>query len=199
MHRAAERYQLGRSKSGQTIFWMMDDLGICRDGHIGSAWVSQMLKARYPDLAQYIRPRHCLFGLLSLAESEESAEKNSHTESTESTEILKGSQIAQKPVGLVESERSAVILSEVCPKLHWLAYVYPANFTVDQLEPLQGRKVTIFPPTDPCQETFLSFLELADQARRLYHLDISVDGTLEQHTSEAQKARHIDLVDFLFE
>lgn len=178
MHHAAERYRLGKSRSGKTIYWMIDDLGICRDGHIGSSshaadtWVSTLLKRRYPDLAQYIPPsKHCLFGLHLLRE-------------------VGG-------IGIVESEHSAVILSELYPNLLWLATAYPANATVDQLEPLQGHSVTLFPRTDETMDTYLAWLELADQAKHLYHLDITVDDTLEKHATPEQKARCIDLVDFI--
>ena len=180
MHRAAERYQLGKSRSGKTIYWMIDDLGICHDGHIGSgshaadAWVSTLLKRRYPDLAHFIPPsEHCLFGLHLMRE-------------------VGG-------IGIIESERSAVILSEVFPNLIWLATAYPANATVDQFEPLQGHKVTLFPRTDDTMSTYLSWVELADQAKGLYHLDITVDDTLEKHATPEQKARCIDLVDFIFD
>ena len=62
MHRAAERYHLGRSKSGKTIYWMIDELGIVRDGHLANSWVSQMLKSRCPSFLQDWYPHHCLFG-----------------------------------------------------------------------------------------------------------------------------------------
>ena len=174
MHRAAERFHLGRSKSGKTIYWMIDELGICRDGHIGDSWVSQMLKARCPEVAQYICPRHCLFGLHLLSQAE------------------------IKPIGIVESERSAVILSEARPELLWLAYAYPSNLTVDQFAPLRGLTVTLFPRADP--DEFLAALELADQVKRTYRdIDISVSSFLEDHASPDQKSRNIDLVDFLFD
>ena len=41
-------------------------------------------------------------------------------------------------VAIVESERSAVVLSELFPECIWMAYSYPSNFTVDKLAPLQG-------------------------------------------------------------
>lgn len=176
MHRAAERFRLGRSKSGKTIYWMIDDLGRWLDGHIGDSWVSTMLKARYPEAAPFVSIEHCLFGLHQI------------------------SQYEQMPIGIVESERTAVLLSELRPELLWLAYVYGANCTVDQFEPLQGRKITFFPRTDPDKEMELSFLELADQLKRLYrHIDVNVSHFLEDHASPDQKARHIDLIDFLFE
>lgn len=200
MHRAAERFKLGRSKSGKTIYWMIDDLGRCLDGHIcgpvgerllssskdgepdgastfdPEVWVSSLIKRRYHDLIHLIPPTtHCFFGLHQVSQGD------------------------SMPIGIVESERSAVILSEVQPKLIWLAYVYAANCTIEQFAPLQGYKVTLYPRTDPCQEIYVSFLELADQIRRVYRdIDITVSSFLEDHASESQKSHHIDLVDFLF-
>ena len=77
MRHAAERYRLGKSRQGKTIYWMIDEHGVCHDGHVGNSWISEILKRRYPEAAQYIRARHCLFGQHLLG----------HTESTESTEI----------------------------------------------------------------------------------------------------------------
>ena len=184
MHRAAERFQLGRSKSGKTIYWMIDDLDSLRDGHIGDgsfdpeAWVSTQFKHRYRDLSHLIPPTtHCFFGLHQVSQCDES-----------------------KPIGIVERECSAVILSELQPKLIWLAYAYPANCTIDQFAPLRGCKVTLYPRADSCADYYVSFLELADQVRHVYpDSDITVSAFLEDHASETQKARNIDLVDFLFE
>ena len=36
MAHAAERYRLGRSKSGRCIFWMINEMGRVYDGHIGN-------------------------------------------------------------------------------------------------------------------------------------------------------------------
>ena len=180
IHRAAERFRLGRSKSGKTIYWMIDDLGRCLDGHIGTAshdadtWVSTLLKRRYPAAAPYLKVKHCLFGLHQILTS-------------------------PMPIGIVESERSAVLLSELCPELVWMAYSYPSNFMVNILEPLQGRKVTLYPLADPYMDNYLYCLNLADQATRLYHLEISVSRFLEDNATGDQKQRNIDLVDFLFE
>lgn len=176
MHRAAERFRLGRSRSGQPIYWMIDDMGRCLDGHIGDAWVSAMLKARCPELAPYLTVTHCLFGL--------------HQTSLNDA----------KAIGIVESERSAVLLSELCPELLWLAYAYPTNMTIDQFEALQGRQVTFYPRTDPTKDIYVSFLEMADQVRRAYRsIDISVSPFLEDNATDSQKQRHIDLVDYLFD
>ena len=72
MCHAVERYRLGKSLSGKTIYWMIDELGIVHDGHLGDTWVSKLLKAREP-LLEYWQVSHCLFGLHLLC----------HTETTE--------------------------------------------------------------------------------------------------------------------
>ena len=177
MHRAAERYHLGRSKSGKTIYWMIDELGIVRDGHLANSWVSQMLKSRCPSFLQDWYPHHCLFG----------------------QHLLGVSPFENMPIGIVESERSAVILSEARPELLWLAYAYPLNLTVDLFEPLQGHTVTLFPRTDPNQDNYYAALEFADQVHRRYHLDFRVSSLLEDNATPAQKSAEIDLADFLFQ
>ena len=102
------------------------------------------------------------------------------------------------PVGIVESEKTAVILSEVYPQTLWLAYAYPLNLTVDLFEPLQGHTVTLFPRTDPNQDNYYAALEFADQVHRRYHLDFRVSSLLEDNATPAQKSAEIDLADFLF-
>ena len=68
MQHACQRYYLGKTRSGQPIFWMMDDMLTPLDAHIGtSAWLSTFLKAREPLIASW-QVTHCLFGLHLLAE-----------------------------------------------------------------------------------------------------------------------------------
>ena len=262
MAHAAERYRLGRSRSGRCIFWMIDEIGRVYDGHVGDTWVSTMLKAREPELLREWHTEHCLFGtqMLNLTRKSQnrwSSESNvsllrhcrvakeedevksqkrlrdeseGHTERTDyvgeaqgenleqRTESVFGSlrskseenleEILIKPhaapsdrtdvVAVVESERSAVILSEVFPEYMWMASVYPMNLNVGTLQALCGHRVVLFPPTDETGETYLAWLEVADQARRELHLDISVSSVLEDGATEEQKRRKIDLVEYLW-
>jgi hypothetical protein len=175
MRHAAERYRLGKSRSGKCIYWMVDEMMQVRDGHLGDSWVSQLLRAREPELMQWFQAKHCLFGL----------------------HLLSVSSVCH--ISIVESERAAVILSEIFPESLWLAYAYPANMTPNQLEPLQGHSVTIYPRTDPEMDIYVSFLEFADDVRRLFDIDLTVDNLLEEHATTAQKERNIDLLDFILE
>lgn len=176
MHHAAGRYRLGKSHSGKTIYWMIDELGIVLDGHIGTSWVSTMFKNRLPEVAPYIVTKHCLFGLHLISQDESSM-----------------------PISIVESERSAVILSELYPQSLWMAYAYPANFSECLLAPLQDHRVVLFPDADETMDNYLAFLEIADQARRRYQLDVTVSRLLKDRTTPSQKSRHIDLLTFYLE
>jgi len=185
MQHTAQRYHLGKSRSGRCIYWMIDDMYQVLDGHIGNSWVSTSLKAREP-LLEYWHVTRCLFGLHLLC----------HTETTDSTEIS----VTNKPICVVESEQSAVILSELLPESVWMAYASLTNLTPDLLAPLQGRTVTIYPRTDPTQSTYLFFLDYADIVRHHYPtIQLHVEDILENEATDDQKQRCIDLLDFIME
>lgn len=156
------------------MFWMIDDMFQPHDAHIGDNWISYYLKKREPLLDSWQVSR-CLFGLHLLC-------------------------VTNKPICVVESEQSAVILSEILPESVWMAYVTLSNLTPDLLAPLQGRTVTIYPRTDPTQSTYLFFLDYADIVRHDYPtIQLHVEDILENEATDEQKQRCIDLLDFLME
>ena len=61
MLRAAAQYLLGRSRRGETVFWMIDRYGIMRDGQVGDTWVSLLMKAN-GRLSECWHSTPCLFG-----------------------------------------------------------------------------------------------------------------------------------------
>lgn len=176
VRRVAERYRLGKGRDGKTIYWMIDEKGICRDGHfaalenIPEAWVTHLIKERTrSDLETYRilqdwHTEHCLFGLHLL----------SHTDDADSTEI------DSKPICLVETEREAVILSALYPENIWMAVCYTANINNSTLLPLLGHKVIIFPHGDDTYESYLFFKDIAQQARDSIGLDVYVSTLTEE-------------------
>ena len=182
MHRAAVRYQLGQTRSGAPMFWMIDEWQEPLDAHIGAdGWLSTLLKAREPMLRAW-HPRHCLFGLHLLMDE------------------VRCMRADVKPlVCIVESEVSAVVLSVLFPEFLWMAYAELSFVTADLFAPLAGRKVVIYPRTDPGMSGYLFFDELAEEVRMRYGIRISVDALLEEHASDEQKSRCIDLLDFICE
>ena len=266
MHHAAQRYHLGKTKSGSPIFWMIDDMLDPLDARImqsysSDTWVSQLLKKREP-LIQYWQVHHCLFGLHLLnsdfcdksisntnltnstnnpsiksrtndlsdscdscsgekisAESMSSvvvktnsldscdscSEENISAESMSSVVVKTNSLDScdscsgNKPISIVESEASAVILSELFPESLWMAYVSTTHLSYDLFVPLQGRNVTIYPRTDPYLSNYLFFDDFIASVLKGLDIHISVSSILEDYATDEQKSRCIDLVDFLLE
>ena len=178
MQRAAQRYLLGRSRSNETVFWMIDERQRVRDGMVGDTWASVLLKERGVIDRQWC-PQHCLFGLHLLG----------HTEITEITEIQK--------ICVVESVRSCVVLSERFTKYLWMATGYLANLNERLFLPLKGYHVICFPATDPTGDTYLLWLSVAKEARK-YGIDIRVSRLLEDQASPTQKEQCVDLLEFLY-
>lgn len=187
MHHAAQRYRLGKTRSGLPIFWMIDDMLDPQDAHImPDSWVSTLLKAREPILRHW-RARHCLFGLHLLT----------NTDLLMSDERGKTDDV--HPIAIVESEASAVVLSELFPESLWMAYVSITHLDIELFVPLKGRNVTLYPRTDPSLSTYLFFEDLAASIREHYDIHITVSSILEDHATDTQKERCIDLLDFLLE
>jgi hypothetical protein len=198
MLHAARRYRLGATLKGGVIFWQIDAEEDIYDGKVmyyredchrdherHPTWVSTMLKRRYkwPD-ADRLTTRHCLFGLHLLSQPESNYDTSLPV------------------VCVVESEKTAVILSEHFPQYLWLATGGMRNVQPTKFHALRGRKVIMFPDTDPDGETFKAWYEAAQEIMRQPFWDslppITVSPILEQHATPEQKAEKIDLVDMLF-
>lgn len=171
MHHACQRYCLGKTKTGTPIFWMIDDMFYPLDAHIGDAWISRMLKQREPVL-DFWQVQHCLFGLHLTVDDD-------------------------RPVSIVESEASAIVLSALFPESVWLAYATSSHLVPDLFAPLEGRSVIIYPRADLTLSTYLFFRDLVNLTLKTYDLDLTIDTTLDEHATDAQKEQSIDLVDYL--
>lgn len=240
MHHAAQRYHLGKTKSGSPIFWMIDDMLDPLDARImqsysSDTWVSQLLKKREP-LIQYWQVHHCLFGLhllnsdfcdksisntnltnstnnpsiksrtKDLSDSCDSCSGENISDESMSSVVVKTNSLdscdscsGNKPISIVESESSAVILSELFPECLWMAYVSTTHLSYDLFVPLQGRNVTIYPRTDPYLSNYLFFDDFIASVLKGLDIHISVSSILEDYATDEQKSRCIDLIDFLLE
>ena len=190
MVNATCRYLLGATKQGGVIFWQIDHEGRAHDGKVmyyrtdchrdkerTPTWVHTFLERRYRDHSRH-QGTHCLFGL----------------------HLLRS---ANGDVAIVEAEKTAVILSEHYPQYIWLATGGQGELQPDKLRPLRGRKVVLFPDTDPDGKTFRSWSDIAREVMDSVFWEgsppIRVSPILEQHASPTQKAAKIDLVDFLLD
>ena len=227
MQRAAQRYRIGRSRDGGVIFWQIDEHEVLRDGKImyyhddchrdhnhKPTWTSFLLR-KAGQLPEDWRSEHCLFGLHLLFEEgggrNEEGDYSKHykwTPADDSTctnpaarNISPSSLLtppSSKNIAVVESEKTAVIMSEVRPDCIWMATGGKTELTVAKLKPLQGRRVILFPDTDTDGTAYREWYELAEAAGDVFGQPFTVSSFLEQQATPSQKQRKIDIADFFF-
>ena len=185
------KYALGVTKDGSVIFWQIDEKGRVRSGKImqydrnghrdktedqgKTDWIHSRMK-KQGTLPQDWTLTQCLFGAHLL-----------HPDFMNEGKVI----------GLVESEKSAILCSLVFPD-----YVWVSCGGISQLEAggkhevLKGRKVIMFPDTDPKGETFAKWKAKADEWNR-QGLDVTVSDILEKRASDEEKSLKIDIADWL--
>ena len=191
MLHAACHYRLGASRQGGVIFWQIDQEGRVHDGKVmyylsdchrnkahKPTWVSYLLRRRDPFPNAAHETSHCFFG--------------EHLVSPHCC-----------TVAVVEAEKTAVILSELYPQYIWLASGGLGEVQPDKFRALRGCKVILFPDTDPDGIAYSRWSNAAEEVMRSVFWEgsppIRVSRILEDHATEEQKRRKIDLVDFITE
>ena len=210
MLRAVLRYRLGCSRSGGVIFWQINQQEETCDGKImyyrpdchrdknhNPNWVSAILTKRYG--WEKGTTRHCFFGLHQLSKSPFGY-----------TDAVKIIDERYEPLGavggdvaLVEAEKTAVIMSEIYPQYIWLAAGGLGEVQVDKFRPLRGRKLILFPDTDPKGIAFKRWSDAAALVQQQLFWEnsppIYVSDILERKSTPDQKSRKIDIADYYLE
>lgn len=202
MTHAASIYLVGSTNQQGVVFWQIDREGRVHDGKVmyyeadchrskskqrHPTWVSTFVQRRnrFPG-ARHVSS-HCFFGLHRLIP------------------LLKADRdyLAQMPIALVESEKTAFVLSELYPQYIWLASGGLGEVQPDKFRPLRGRKVVMMPDTDT---DGIAFKRWSDAAREVMQSvfwedspPIHVSAFLELHATPEQKQRKIDLLDYVME
>ena len=215
MRHAAKRYCLGASRNGSVIFWEIDEQLRVHNGkfmHYQSdchrdksrtpTWVVAEMKKTGTLPSDFENP-HCLFGLHLLTSTNISVcqDKSVSSVTSQRHTLLVRESVCPKNVCVVESEKSAVILSELFPDYVWLSCGGLQMFKPELLAPLVSHKVMVFPDTDETGATYKAWQDIVQQASKHYpfHYPIRISPILEVHASAEQKRRKIDLIDLLFE
>ena len=181
-----ENYALGATKNKEVIFWQIDIHGKVRTGKImqynpetgrrlkhesgAIDWVHNKLK-KFGTLPEEYNLQQCFFGehLLKL--------------------------YPDKPVAIVESEKSALIASAVFPDLIWLAAGNLNGLSLEKCQVLKGRNVTLFPDLG-------GYEKWSDKARIIEKecdYKITISTLLENIASESQRSDGLDIADFMIE
>lgn len=181
---AVEDYALGATKNKETIFWQMDINGKLRTGKImqynpntgkrikhqsgAINWVHNNLKKTNPDFAQF-NLSQCYFGehLIRL--------------------------YPEKPIAIVEAEKTAVIASMVFTEYNWLAAGNLNGLSVEKSKVLKGKKVILYPDAG----CFEKWRQKADQIKKQVFCSITISNLLEKHATPQQINEGYDIADYI--
>ena len=129
---ALKLYHIGSTDNGHIIYWQIDEAGNVHTGKIMAYGTDgHRKKGRgafnwvHTAKGEEMFPGQCLFG----------------------EHLLRDYSILS-PIGLVESEKTAFILSILMPDVVWLATGGKQNFSLKMLAPLMNRDIYLLPDTD---------------------------------------------------
>ena len=175
-------YRIGVTKSRATIFFQIDVQGRCRTGKIMMYDPETGHRIKDPDVPGRVTWVHSMMKKAGMLPA-----------NWELSQCLFGEHLLplypDKPVGLVESEKTAVIAAGLMPKYLWLATGGKSGLN-ERLNVLRGRKVVAWPDVD-------GFQEWTDKLAGFTELDITVSPLLQQVASPEDFAAHIDIADWL--
>jgi len=169
-------YKIGTSSrynGGTTVFWQVDASDNVRTGKLikydnaghrikgCNNWVHSVLNIDNFNLQQ------CFFGEHLLKHSE------------------------GERVGIVESEKTAIIASIYFPELVWLASGGAYGINKEKVKVLKGRKVILFPDASKDGKIYKKWEEKAKQ------FGFEISDYLEQYANDDQKINGVDIADFL--
>ena len=178
-----DEYRLGSAHSGAVIFFQIDIEGRCRTGKMmlydsetghrikddntkgRINWVHSVLK-NAGMLPEDWSLTQCLFGEHLL------------------------SQHPDRPVALVESEKTAVICAGLLPQYLWLASGGKQQINADKLSVLGSRKLTAFPDVD-------GFNEWTQKLKSIPGLNVTISDILQKNATPQDFLDHIDIADWL--
>lgn len=167
VERLINEYKLGTTKDGSVIFWQVDNQGQVRtgkvmmynaDGHRDKERKPYFIHTQLGIDSDCIN--QCLFGL--------------HL-------------VGKLPIGVVESEKTAVIMAAQMPDYTWMATGGKTASLLTKLSILKGKKVVCFPDSDAFEEW----------KQRLSPLGFHISNALESHLSKEEKSNGYDLADFV--
>lgn len=176
-------YRLGVTKSGAVIFFQIDAEGRCRTGNM--MMYDPETSHRIKDEAKpgRINWAHAVMKKVGMLPEE-----------WELTQCLFGEHLLpmypDKPVALVESEKTAVICAGLLPKFLWLATGGKQQINQEKFAVLGKRKITAFPDVD-------GFAEWQTKLSAIPGLNVTIADVLQKEATPQDFKDHIDIADWL--
>ncbi|RDB02398.1 DUF6371 domain-containing protein [Runella aurantiaca] len=185
----AEKFLIGTSKHwpGAVIFWQINVRGQIHAGKVMLYDASSGKRVKKPyDHIQWVHAlqkwpdfklHQCFFGLHQLANVPTS-----------------------QPIAVVESEKTAILMTLIFPKYVWLASG-GMGLQEDKFEPLAKRKIILFPDAgiDRGQGTPYEKWLLKAEVLQKADYDVSVSTLVEKAATGTQRQQGFDLADYLIQ
>lgn len=188
-------YKIGTSKRwpGATIFWQIDRHNKIRTGKVmlynplngkrkkgHNDWVHTILQRR--KIIKEFHLNQCLFGLHLLSNKK----------------MQQNDCCNNKFVAIVESEKTACIMSILCPNITWMACGGLSLLNYNKIKPLSHNKIILFP--DLAEDSINSPFRIWSKKAKDFSkkgIDISVSDILEKKANEIQRMEKWDVADFM--
>jgi hypothetical protein len=186
---AFHRYRIGSFGKRKVIYWQIDRCEMVRTGKIMDYGTDGHRKK--DEGANWV---HCQDGT-GLATKEQLAPQCLFGEHLIGELIANPPSDGKKPrVGVLESEKSAIILSLLCPDIIWLATGGMDNFKAEMLEVIKPFNVIVYPDADALD----IWSKKVEQFNRDGYQFFIPDWYREKCTPEA-RARKMDIADMMLE
>lgn len=166
-----------------TVFWQIDDRNKVRGGKVIQYFETGKRTKKITWMHQFLMKNNeisdfnlsqCLFGL--------------HLTKDDKASVI----------ALVESEKTACIMSVIFPEFLWLSCGAKGEFKLKKLEPIKHRKIIAYPDCEIQKNGFTTYQEWKRKAVELNAkgFDIYVSDLLEKQAKPEQKREGIDIADF---
>jgi hypothetical protein len=179
-------YALGATKNGSVIFWQIDIKGNVRTGKImqynpatgkrirhksgAINWVHNILKRRDPNYTNFNLDQ-CYFG----------------------EHLLKF--YPNKPIAIVEAEKTAVIASMIYTNYIWLAAGNLNGLNIEKSRVFQNKNVVLYPDAG----CFDKWEKKSIQIKSQIFCNIKTSSLTEKHATKDQTKAGYDIADYIIE
>lgn len=195
----AGRYRIGTAKHwpGATVFWQLDTLGQVRTGKVMLYDAETGRRVKKP--FSHITWAHTLLmSQIRVQKSGNASDIGPQTSDLKIRQCLFGEHLLkehpEKPVAIVESEKTAIIASAYNSTFIWLAAGSISNLSPKMCTVLKGRHVTLYPDLG----AYDKWLQKAALLRaKIPRTVFNVSDVLERSATEADRKQGLDISDFL--
>lgn len=189
--KAIENYALGATKNQSVIFWQIDINGKVRTGKI----------MQYnPDTGKRIKNKTGAINWVhNILKKRNSKKRNSEFVNFNLCQCYFGEHLIRlypdKPIAIVEAEKTAIIASMIYTNYNWLAAGNLNGLNVEKSRVLQNKNVVLYPDAG----CFDKWEKKSIQIKSQIFCNIKTSSLTEKHATKDQTKAGYDIADYIIE